>query len=132
MRTAWGNVWKWLFLCIADSLVSFAILPKIYNTILYNVFLFCFYLYFFNCIFWTVEQFKFTCIPITAYMKNSITIKSATYGRAWNDLTNVHNNVLIPSPRLNNFTRRITRNSRKKLMESFLSFFLGIMVTFWG
>lgn len=29
MRTAWGNVWKWLFLWIAESSVSFAIRPKI-------------------------------------------------------------------------------------------------------
>lgn len=29
-----------------------------------------------------MERFRLTCIPITAYMKNSMTIKSATYGRA--------------------------------------------------
>lgn len=58
-----------------------------------------------------------TCIPITAYMKNNITISKATYGNAWNDLIKVHRRVLIPSPRLSNFTKRITRNKRKKLME---------------
>lgn len=53
-------------------------------------------------------------------MKNSITINSATYGSAWNDFINVHNNVRIPSPRLSNFTKRITRNSRKNsVMEIF-------------
>lgn len=53
-------------------------------------------------------------------MKNSITIKSATYGSAWKDLIKVHSSVRIPSPLLNSLTRRITRNKRKKLMEIML------------
>lgn len=59
------------------------------------------------------RKWKITCIPMTAYIKNNITINSATYGSAWNDLMNVHNSVRIPSPRLSNFTKRITRKSRK-------------------
>jgi len=41
--------------------------------------------------------------------------------RTSNDLMNVHNSMRILSPRLSNFTRRITRNNRKKLMFTTLS-----------
>lgn len=59
----------------------------------------------------------FTCMPITAQMKKSIMIRRATQGRAWKDLIKVQRSVLMPSPLLNSLTRRITRNSRKKLIE---------------
>lgn len=36
----------------------------------------------------------------------------------WKDLMKVHRRVLTPSPRLSSFTSRITRNSRKKVMET--------------
>lgn len=35
----------------------------------------------------------------------------------WKDLMKVHSSVRMPSPRLKSFTRRITRNSRKKVIE---------------
>jgi len=38
----------------------------------------------------------------------------------------------MPSPRLNNLTRRITRNSRKKLIDNFLSFFFGALAILGG
>lgn len=59
-------------------------------------------------------------MPITAYMKKSITISRATYGKAWNDFINVQSRVRIPSPRLNSFTSLITRNNRKKFIEIML------------
>lgn len=36
----------------------------------------------------------------------------------WKDLMKVHRRVLTPSPRLSSFTSRITRNRRKKVMET--------------
>ena len=50
-------------------------------------------------------------------MKKIRPIRIATHGRAWKDFMNVHNKVRIPSPLLRSLTRRITRNSRKKLIE---------------
>ena len=36
----------------------------------------------------------------------------------WKDLMKVHSRLRMPSERLSSFTRRITRNSLKKVMET--------------
>lgn len=41
-----------------------------------------------------------------------------TVPHTWKDFMKVHRRVLTPSPRLSSFTSRITRNSRKKVMET--------------
>lgn len=57
---------------------------------------------------------ELTCMPIMAYIKNSIAISKQTYGSALNDCTKVQRRMRIVYPWRSNFIRRAARNKRRK------------------
>ena len=56
-------------------------------------------------------------------MKKMSAMRRPTHGKAWNDLRNVHNRVLIPSSLLSSLTSLATRNNLKNPMEAVWSGF---------